>query len=292
MSAFGTAGLDQRIKVMLPLADGTISDIGVDAPTHGPGAGAWYQRWLGLPDERRNPIRTYTVRAVRPEVAEIDVDFVVHGAPAGTEAGDPRHSGPAATWLAQVSAGDTLVVVGPDALSLHSGTGIDWRPGSANALLLAGDETAAPAICSILESLPEDVVAHAFIEVPDAADALPVEAPPRCCVTWLARGSRGHGEALDAAIRAWVAGHGDLIADARPSGSAGPGGPADLEDIDVDTQLLWDSPDAPANGGFYAWLAGEAGAIKALRRFLVTDTGVDRTRVAFMGYWRMGRSES
>ena len=60
----------------------------------------------------------------------------------------------------------------------------------------------------------------------------------------------------------------------------------------MDTQLLWDSPDAPANGGFYAWLAGEAGAIKALRRFLVTDTGVDRTRVAFMGYWRMGRSES
>ncbi|NTW42518.1 MAG: siderophore-interacting protein, partial [Cellulomonadaceae bacterium] len=42
----------------------------------------------------------------------------------------------------------------------------------------------------------------------------------------------------------------------------------------------------------YAWLAGEAGVIKTLRRHLVTGCGVDRKSVAFMGYWRAGRPES
>ncbi|MGV9980043.1 SIP domain-containing protein, partial [Micromonospora wenchangensis] len=39
----------------------------------------------------------------------------------------------------------------------------------------------------------------------------------------------------------------------------------------------------------YAWLAGEAGVIRALRRHLVAERGVDRRAVAFMGYWRLGR---
>ena len=45
-------------------------------------------------------------------------------------------------------------------------------------------------------------------------------------------------------------------------------------------------PDATA--GCYAWLAGEAGVVKRLRRHLVTDLGVPRNEVAFMGYWRVG----
>jgi NADPH-dependent ferric siderophore reductase len=53
---------------------------------------------------------------------------------------------------------------------------------------------------------------------------------------------------------------------------------------------LWDSPD-PAGQGFYAWMAGEAAAVKALRRAIVTDRGVDRRQVAFMGYWRRGQAE-
>jgi NADPH-dependent ferric siderophore reductase len=43
---------------------------------------------------------------------------------------------------------------------------------------------------------------------------------------------------------------------------------------------------------FYAWLAGESSVIKTLRRFLVSETGIDRKRVAFMGYWRLGKSEA
>ncbi len=46
-----------------------------------------------------------------------------------------------------------------------------------------------------------------------------------------------------------------------------------------------------AVGGFYAWLAGEAGAVVGLRRHLVGERGIDRRAVAFMGYWRRGRAQ-
>ncbi len=66
-----------------------------------------------------------------------------------------------------------------------------------------------------------------------------------------------------------------------------------LEDVDIEMDLLWDTPEPPlgAGGGFYAWMAGEAAAVKSLRRFLVHDYGVDRARVSFLGYWRAGRPE-
>ena len=54
--------------------------------------------------------------------------------------------------------------------------------------------------------------------------------------------------------------------------------------------MLWEVPDAVADGE-YAWLAGEAGTITALRRHLVRDLGIDRRSIAFMGYWRKGRAE-
>ncbi|MEU6733903.1 siderophore-interacting protein [Streptomyces physcomitrii] len=41
----------------------------------------------------------------------------------------------------------------------------------------------------------------------------------------------------------------------------------------------------------YAWIAGESGSVKALRRQLVRGFGIDRRRVAFVGYWRRGLSE-
>ena len=65
-----------------------------------------------------------------------------------------------------------------------------------------------------------------------------------------------------------------------------------VDDVDVDTELLWDSPVDPTTGDFYAWIAGEAATVKALRRHLVSDLGVARSNVAFMGYWRRGRSEA
>src|SRR5690606_35038902 len=136
-------------------ADGSVTDVGQfdeSLPMM-----EWYRRWRELPDELRNPIRTYTVRAVRPEAREIDVDFVLHG----TE-------GPASAWATSAQVGAPLVVVGPDARSEVSGGGIEWNPGAATSVLIAGDETAAPAICSIVESLAPGVTGEVFIEVPTA----------------------------------------------------------------------------------------------------------------------------
>ena len=73
----------------------------------------------------------------------------------------------------------------------------------------------------------------------------------------------------------------------------------DLEDVDVDEGILWEVPVDWTTGEplateahLYAWLAGEAAVIKTLRRHLVSECGVDRKAVAFMGYWREGRSEA
>jgi len=92
------------------------------------------------------------------------------------------------------------------------------------------------------------------------------------------------GDLLTAAVVAAVDELGDRLA---PSPVAVP---ADL-DVDIDAGILWDVPDDPAvrgSSGVYAWLAGEAGVVKGLRRHLVQGVGVDRRSVAFMGYWRDG----
>ena len=276
---FGTAGLDQRIKLVLPLPE-----VGV---AHFPRGTAWYECWRNLPDGQRNPIRTYTVRAARPGRREIDIDFVMHG-----------DGGPAACWVATASVGDQLTIVGPDERGENPRIGIEWRPGTARTLLIAGDETAAPAICSILASLPRDAIGSAFIEVPHASDAQPTDAPAGVRVTWLARSTAGHGAALDTAVRAWtdcfLADHHATLRALRAHRAQR----AELADLDLDREILWDIPTEPVavdaaglSGHLYAWLAGEASVIKGLRRFLVTETGVDRRQVAFMGYWRDGRAE-
>ena len=73
---------------------------------------------------------------------------------------------------------------------------------------------------------------------------------------------------------------------------------AEVEEIDIDTDILWEVPRTAKGGAalksapLYSWLAGEAAAIKSLRRHLVTDLGVDRRAIAFMGYWRLGKAEN
>lgn len=285
----GTAGLDQRIKLVLPRADGSLCDIGQrDAETiH---AGTWYARWRDLPEDERNPFRTYTVRAARPEQRELDVDMVLHEPADGVE-------GPAAAWLRRAQVGDEVVVVGPDARAADPTVGCDWRPGRARHLLLVGDETAAPAICSIVEQLPRGVTAQALIEVATGDDILTLVPRGRSQVAWLARDAgcetaqgfhavAPHGELLTQAVRAWVGRHMNRLTDVLQAV------PETVDDVDVDTDLLWDCPLDPETGDFYAWIAGEAAVVKGLRRLLVSEVGVARTNVAFMGYWRRGRSEA
>lgn len=279
LGVFGTAGLDQRIKVLVPSlgvvsAGGRgVGDIGPidDADGGGAASADWYARWRSLDESQRNPIRTYTIRAVRQQLGEIDIDFALHG-----------DVGPASAWALAASIGDELVVVGPDARSADAAVGIEWHPGAATTLLLAGDETAVPAISAILEALPADAVGAAILEVPDDADFLPLAGPKGVEVHWHARRERSCGELLEVAVRAWTCAH--LDRSSRPSD--------ELAEIDVDSELLWEAPAEAAGRGLYAWFAGEAGVIKALRRFLVTERGVDRRQVAFMGYWRHGKAET
>ena len=96
LDRFADNGFDQRIKLILPLPG--------DERLTCRAARTGTRRWRALPDERRNPVRTYTVRAVRPDLREVDVDIVLHG-----------DGGPASRWARRVRPGDEIAILGPDA---------------------------------------------------------------------------------------------------------------------------------------------------------------------------------
>ena len=150
---------------------------------------------------------------------------------------------------------------------------------AARTLVLAGDETAVPAVCAILESLeslgdgPRSVTA--LLEVPEAGDAMDVALPAGVTLRWLPRDGAARGARLVPAVHAALCELGIASTPAAP--------PEEIGD-----ELLWEVPDTDAASGCYAWLAGEAGVVKTLRRRLVGDLGVPRGSVAFMGYWRQG----
>ena len=294
---FGTNShvLDLRVKLIIP---GPASSGDHFAPVR-PGAmldpdthADWYRRWLQIDPADRGWMRTYTVREHRAaghpgnltDQPEIDIDVVLHLDP------DPQPGqGVAARWAADARVGDTISMLGPNRhLVGPDYGGIEFRPGTARNVLLVGDETAVPAVGSILEALPASISGHALLEVPEAGDAQELHSRSGVQVTWLPREGRPHGELLDAAVRR-VMSENDAQAfrDAAADGPAST--PGDLEDVDVDETMLWET--TTGHGAFYAWLAGEAAVIKALRRHLVSELGLDRKQVSFMGYWRQGRPE-
>lgn len=85
-------------------------------------------------DRTRVITRTYTPRAWDPEADELSIDVFVHG------------EGAASAWAERARAGDVVAVSRPRAR-------YDVDP-SAPWLVLAGDESAVPAIGTILESRP------------------------------------------------------------------------------------------------------------------------------------------
>ena len=268
--------LDRRVKILLPRHPG-------DALRDLPRGEDWYADWLALPTDERPVMRTYTLGAVRPEVGEIDLDFVLHDEP-----------GPAGAFAAGARPGDRLVVVGPVAGCVAAAdAGIGWLPGRARQVLLVGDETAVPAIANIVGSLPRDTTGAVLVEVPADTDVPELDAPPGLAVTVLARGEQPHGAQLVAAVRAscWspfdagerpaVRHHSPVDPTKTPSADPEPG----------EDSALWDTPTEPVTADHYAWLAGESTVITTLRRHLVRERGWPRDRVAFMGYWRAGRAE-
>lgn len=272
---FGTPGdtFDSRVKIVFPPASGILPALDRDTDD-------WWGSYLAVPEEERGSMRTYSVRALRVDEAgtELDIDFVLHLA--------PGLSGPASRWADAAAVGQEVFIVGPRrgvAASAHGGA--EYEPGSAASVILAGDETAAPAIARILEDAPADLRGVAFIEVPSADDILSIAAPAGVEVRWLPR-SEGqlHGRELIPAVLGYL-------------GDADAGDDLDVTDIESEA-LLWETPDysglgediavADAPAERYFWIAGESGVVTTLRRHLVKDLGIDRGQVAFMGYWRRG----
>ncbi|GAA3544213.1 siderophore-interacting protein [Amycolatopsis ultiminotia] len=203
LAGVASAGLDQRIKVLLPHR-GQAEPVVSDGPD-------WYTRHQQLPEHLRPVLRTYTIRAFRPAAPEMDIDFVLHG-----------DTGPATRWAARARPGDRLAIVAPD-VRHDPITGYEFRlPATASWSLLAGDETALPAIGSIVESLPPGHRAQVFVEVPDAGAEQSLAIPGGVELTWVRRD--GARTLLDA-IRgrefpaepgyAWVAGEASTIRQLR-----------------------------------------------------------------------------
>ncbi|MEU5691910.1 siderophore-interacting protein [Actinosynnema sp. NPDC020468] len=182
------------------------------------------------PNAPRPTFRDYTVREYRAEQGELDIDFVVHG------------EGPGSSWAAGAREGDAVGVLGPRG-SVLVPKGRDWY-------LVAGDETALPALARWLEQADEGETVFAFVEVADEAEHQELTSKADVRLTWLYR-------------------------DGAEAGS---------------TTLLHDAIAAlvlPEGSGF-AWVAGEANSLKPIRRLLRDERGLPRESIDVDGYWKRG----
>ncbi|MBA4013903.1 MAG: NADPH-dependent ferric siderophore reductase [Phenylobacterium sp.] len=255
-----TLAPDQRIKIFFPDPQGRPPAMAITPD--------WYARYKKQDVETRPPMRTYTIRALRAAAGEVDVDFVLHG-----------ETGPASTWATRAQPGERLQLMAPNAAFEGDGGGYEWKPPRGlQRLLLIADETALPAVAGILEelaALPAPPETQLFIEVPDQDDEIPLATWPGLAAEWMARNLGAPGALMIAAAQRAVV------------PSAARAAPA-LAEVDVDEGILWDVS-AAGDAGFYGWVAGEAAAVLAIRRLLITERKVDKASLNLMGYWREGR---
>jgi NADPH-dependent ferric siderophore reductase len=189
----------------------------------------WNGNEFLLADGNRPAIRTLTPRRFDETTLALDVEIVLHG------------SGIAAQWAARAQPGDTVAVSGPG-----RGYTVD---ASAPAFVLAGDETAMPAIAQLLETIPAGATIDVHIEVAEDVARIALPEHPGTTIVWHdAVAGAPPGEALVDAIRTAV-----IADDAR------------------------------------VWAAGEAAAMQRIRRHLFDDRGVARGRTTIRGYWKVGR---
>ncbi len=187
-----------------------------------------------VPEAERPASAYYTVRRFRPERGELDLWFVLHDHPGGVGG-----------WAARAKPGDRAALWGPRS--------VFEPPEGTNELLLVGDETALPAIASILESTK--LRAHAILETRDEAHAVEEVAVEGASVDWVFRGETPAHESTG------------LVDALRARGSEGPEWP----------------------GGLYAYGAAESRAALAVRRHL-RGLGAPRRQVHLTAYWRHGRA--
>jgi NADPH-dependent ferric siderophore reductase len=277
----GDDGFDTRFKLVLPGPTGEL-------PPIPPLWQDYYGGLLAMPEEVRAAMRTYTVRDVVRDAhgARLVVDLVVHE-------DLPHLLGPACRWALAAAPGDVVLVIAPRRTGAYGGTEFD--PGPLRRLLLIGDETAVPAIARILEDLGPGYAGEVFLEVPRGSDILDLPPRPGIEVRWLPRGESAYGRRLVQEVRRHLGLPGPVTI---PGATPGPRSGVSEGDV-------WETPRYSAAGedvaaqlrsralghdldDTYAWIAGESWMVRALRRSLVTDLGLDRAQVAFMGYWREG----
>ncbi|MFI9456615.1 siderophore-interacting protein [Amycolatopsis sp. NPDC052450] len=191
---------DQYLKVFFPLP-GQAEPV-LPAPLSGDEVLSWYRSYLAMPDDVRPSMRTYTVRALRPSVQEVDIDFVLHG-----------DEGPASAWASRATEGDRVAFLGPH--------GLYDVPPDTTWQLLVGDETAIPAIGAIVEALPAGTRAVVYVEIGDREDRQVFETQGTVELHWVVRGSGPVGDAVLEAVRkaelpggtpyAWISGEANMV---------------------------------------------------------------------------------
>ncbi|MGW6458308.1 siderophore-interacting protein [Streptomyces sp. NPDC055078] len=231
LADFTHVSVDQHVKLFFPRQPGRAPVI-PPMPADGD-VGRWYQDYLAMPEAERPWMRSYTIRGHDARRQEVDIDFVLHGH------GD--ESGPASRWAAEAAPGNIVGMLGPQISHFRTPGRRDWT-------LLAGDETALPAIGALIEALEPGERATAYIEVADAEEEQEFTTAGDVTLHWLHRDGVRPGES-------------PVLVDAVRSAAF---------------------PD----GEVFAWVAGESSAVRALRRHLVDDRGIDKRAIAFTGYWR------
>ncbi|MDQ0394823.1 siderophore-interacting protein [Labrys monachus] len=205
----------------------TLATVSVPLPAQ------WLKVVLPVPEEKGRANRAYTIRHFYPGWRTMDIDFVLHG-----------DRGPASAWARCAMVGDVVHLGNP-----RGGHRMEpdarWR-------LLAGDETALPAIASILDALPIDgIPTWVVIEVPSMDDAQPLRRSETTEVHWIAR-----------------------------DGNHGPPGCL-LEDRISSLSLSGEEGQV--------FLAGEAAAVKKIRRGL--GRRVPQAIMDAKGYWLQGQAD-
>jgi NADPH-dependent ferric siderophore reductase len=255
---------DQRVKLFFPAEDGSPASLAHDD--------GWYARYRLMPVAQRPAMRTYTIRHLRAEQGEVDIDFVLHG-----------ETGPASRWAIRALPGASIQITAPDRhFSAQDAGGFEWKPPQAlKHVLLIADGTALPAALGILDELAamaEPPVTQAFFEVDSREDALPVPDWPGLSVEWLIRGHAGAGSLMVEAVQ-----RANL-----PTLTSKASETVELAPVDVDGDILWETSDS-ASEGFYGWIAGETVAVMSLRKYLIKERGIPRESLNLMGYWRYNK---
>ncbi|MCX7444949.1 siderophore-interacting protein [Corynebacterium sp. P7003] len=161
MPDFTSDGFDDDVRIIFP-------DPVTGSRPYPPPLGDGRLRWN---EEVNRLFRTYTVRRFDPDAGEFTVDFARHG------------RGLAEGWALSVVPGAKVWVAGPKrcgALPVHT-----------DHLILAGDETALPAIGRCLEELPAGTRATALVEVAERCDVQRIATCADVDLRWIVRAEGG-----------------------------------------------------------------------------------------------------